>query len=106
SQCDRELIMGKLQAPCPTQGLATPPRPHFGVRKTAERHCQTPAAADETPGRLDELVVRYLREIRACERAIAETSERAADGPFKYRMLIALRSALYQHRRALANLQG
>jgi hypothetical protein len=52
---------------------------------------------------LDALVVRYVHEIRSCERAIMG-ADAAFDGPFKDQVVTALRAAIDENRCALSNL--
>ena len=105
--------MGKLDTSCSVIAhRPPPPRPRFGARKARERVSppsrpairQQPVPSAELR-KLDALVVRYVHEIRSCERAIAE-ADAAFDGSFKDKVVVALRSAIDQHREALSDLHA
>jgi len=105
--------MGKLDTSCSVIAHPLPPpRPRFGARKAAQRPSRSsrPAIRQQPvppadSGKLDALVVRYVHEIRSCERAIVE-ADAAFDGSFKDKVVVALRSALDQHREALSDLHA
>src|SRR5689334_10247305 len=103
--------MEKFDMSCSVIAHRPPPsRPRFGARRAAPRPApsnrpairQEPVPSADTKT-LDALVVRYVHEIRSCERAIMG-ADAAFDGPFKDQVVTALRAAIDENRCALSNL--